>query len=503
MKKTFCLLILFSVSFISCYEEITDNPIGNKSPETGVFLYPDSTVSSQPSRLKISWWGDDTDGLVIGFYYTWDGINWQFTSSNDSLFALQIGAADTSYIFRVSAVDDGGNGQYDNQVIQNQINYGPEPFTDSNGNGVYDIGENFIDIGLIDPTPAEIKLPIKNSAPQIFWSELSTLPDTSFSVMSFGWEATDLDGDETIVNINVALNDTNNAIRLGGGVRRITIRPFTNSSNPLMEVLIDGNPSNIAPEKLSGLILNGENKIYVQAVDISGAKTPFISLPGEDKSWYVRNPKGNLLVIDDYQSSDGTDAFYNAILDSIGYAGKYDVYDIRNQIPPYINVTFLETIKLFDAILWYTDSNPSLDIAAVSSQKFIDAGGKIFYSMQFQQSVDLTLLQSFLPINPDSSDYRSSVLGTVSITAANTDPSYPDLTTTGGLFRVRSFYPNQIGAEPVYYFSNNELKGYIGFTDSQKNMFFIGVPLHRMNNGDANVKELIEKVLFQDFGLTP
>ncbi len=73
----------------------------------------------------------------------WDGIDWTFTDKNEIEFSLQIGAADTTYLFRVSAVDNGGNGIYDNNVFQNGIDFGPEPFIDSNNDGVYNNGEKF------------------------------------------------------------------------------------------------------------------------------------------------------------------------------------------------------------------------------------------------------------------------------------------------------------------------------------------------------------------------
>ena len=108
VTKIFFIIITFLIS--SCVKDVADNPIGNQPPHTGVFLYPDSSISSQPSKINIHWWGDDPDGFVIGYYFTWNGKDWSFTNSNDSLFALQIGVADTNYTFKVSAVDNGGNG---------------------------------------------------------------------------------------------------------------------------------------------------------------------------------------------------------------------------------------------------------------------------------------------------------------------------------------------------------------------------------------------------------
>ena len=144
-------------------------------------------------------------------------------------------------------------------------------------------------------------------------------------------------------------------------------------------------------------------------------------------------------------------------------------------MPPYLNVTFLLTLKLFKYVYWYTDNNPSLDLLSSSTQNYIGNGGKIAFSMQFPQTVDLSVLQSFLPINTDSSDTRTTLLSGTKISSDTTQPAYPDLELNSGIFRVKSFYLNPLGGIPIYYFPNNELKGYIGFTDLEKKLFFIGV----------------------------
>ncbi len=500
----FLLIILFS----SCVKDMVNNPIGNQPPHTGIFLYPDSEISRQPSKINMHWWGDDPDGFVIGYYFSWDEKHWVFTKSNDSLFALQIGIVDTNYTFQVSAVDNGGNGVYDQSVIQNGINYGSEPFVDKNGNGVWDNGEKYFDIGLIDPHPASIGIPIKNSAPTIKWDPLTVLPDTSFPAMTFSWIANDLDGDASIAKIKIALNDTtnpNNIITLDGSIRNISIRTTDfSSASPSMDILIGGLESNIAQQKLPGLILNGNNKVFIQAEDISGAKSNFITIPDPGKTWYVKKPKGNLLIIDDYVTTDNAASFYNSMFDSLfNHQTKFDVYDFHNQKPPFLNVTFLLTLKLFKYAFWYTDNNPSLDLLSATTQKYIDGGGKIAFSMQFAQTIDLSVLQGFLPINPDSSDAKLTLLGGTKISSDITKPEYPNIVLSSTIFRVKSFYVNPLGAIPIYYFPNYELKGFTGFTDTQKKMFFIGVPLHKANGGNANVKSLLNKVFVQDFGLIP
>ncbi len=391
MKKFLLVVsIFFSVLVVSCTDDPVSNPAGNQPPNTGLSLYPDSTILPQQSRITIHWWGDDPDGTVMGFYFSWDNINWSFTASNDSLFSLQIGVSDTIYTFRVAAVDNEGNKVYDSNVQRNGIDFGPEPYIDNNNNGLYDQGEFFYDIGLVDPTPARFDFPLRNTAPTISWNDLSFVPDTSFPVMSFSWNVDDIDGVESVVAIEIVLNDTTNqssVISIDGSVRTVTLRTNDFSGGTAaMEILIESQEGNIFPELLPGLIFDANNIFYARAVDISGATSPFISLPDSGQTWYVKKPVGNFLIIDDYRTSvENPASFYYAMFDSLGLTGHYNVYDIHTETPPFLNVTFLETIKLFDYVFWYTDNDPSLDLASFATNNYLSQGGKVFFSMQFPQ----------------------------------------------------------------------------------------------------------------------
>ncbi len=507
------LISLLILLFASCDEKITDNLIGNKAPDTFISLYPDTEISKQQSKVQVHWWGDDPDGLIIGYYLTWDNVNWSFTSSNDSTFALQIGAKDTSYYFRVSSVDNSGNGVYDNSIVQNGINYGAEPFVDKNGNGKYDAGETFTDIGVIDPTPANIKYPIKNSAPEIKWNTLSVIPDTSFPVMSFGWEAEDIDGDETISKINISLNDTTKFVSLPGTTRLVLIRVKDfSTSDYKAEILINGSESNLQSEKLPGMKLNDNNRIYVQAEDISGAKSKFIMLPDEKETWYVKKPSGKLLILDDYQTSDNAQSFYKMMFDSVGNGSlksKYDVWDLAKNPVPYQSITFLETVKLFKYLFCYSDNNPSLTLATLATRKFLDNGGKIFFSMLFPQTIDQSELQSFLPIDSagtmNGKSFTNSLISNSLVNVADNSLPYPTLKTSTTIFRVRTFYPLSGSAIAVYNLEAASLSTnkVIAFRDLDKKLFFIGLPLSKTNGIQTNVKTLLEKVFLDDFGLTP
>ena len=112
------------------------------------------------------------------------------------------------------------------------------------------------------------------------------------------------------------LTDPDNIVSLDGSVRNISIRTTDfSSSSPLTEILIGGLESNIAQQKLPGIVLNGNNKFFVQAEDISGAKTDFIELPESGKTWYVKKPKGNFLIVDDYVTQDDAASFYSKMFD--------------------------------------------------------------------------------------------------------------------------------------------------------------------------------------------
>ena len=542
---TICLLLIVMTAFYACKDNIVGNLLPNQPPTTKLFLNPDTAVSKQTSVIHLHWSGDDPDGKVLGFYFNWGDSKWVFTSKNDSIFSLPIGVSDTSFSFKVVAVDNSGNGRYDTAVSQNGINYGPEPFTDLNGNNKWDNyvdvtlsdgthyqgAESFIDIGLIDSKPATLKLPVKNTAPTIAWDQYSSHPDTSFAAMSFKWAGKDLDGDETIQNYELSLNDTTNYVSISGTISSITITTRETTDNTPMYILINGDATKIAKNlttgdtiKLPGIKFNANNNFYVRAVDISGAKSAWLSSSTQSNSrsfWYVKKQKGKLLIVGDYLSSDAltTASYYHSLMDSVGLSGKYDLYDIRTQLLPKLlsysdpYSAFQETIKLFDCIIWYTSNDPSLNLASACTKKYIVSGGKVFFSMVFPTDVDLSQVQGFLPISPDSSYTQTSLLGGRAISDTS-GVGYPALKTTAAIARARSFKLSDTSGiipevRPIYYisdnadpkYSRNQLPGYIGFENKQQTIFFIGIPLNKATFIKNSVPALLKQV-FKDFKVT-
>jgi hypothetical protein len=518
------IFILAAFTFISCYDELVDAPVGNKPPKTFISIFPDSTISQQQSSVRLHWWGDDPDGIIVGYFITFDEVNWKFTTSNDSLISFPIQGADTSYNFRVAAVDNNGNGIYDNNLVYNGKSYGSEPFIDLNKNGVRDLGEPFIDCGDIDPDPAMLKLPLKNSPPVLNFlvdknGTTILIPDTTFPVASFGWTISDLDGDGTITKVFIALNDTANKIELPGNTRFLTLKVEPPYNNNLVDcdVYLGTSIYNPYHTKLNGLRLNSENRIYIFAEDIAGGKSSIIAMPSVSNNvgWYVKKPVGDILIIDDNATVDNSAQFYNSILDSLNLNGRYDIWDIKlgktattpaKLLPKFISPQFTETLKLFKVVIWYTDNDPTLEPAQVSVRNYVVGGGKVLFSMVFPQVFDSRGLSDFLPVDSLSPAPISFVPKNTKLNPVDNGitQNYPLLAIDDSntpVARIRTYYPNELTARKLY---NLDLIGQpnIGFKSSDSQIIYIGVPLHRSNGSPFNVKAFFAKVLFDEFGVT-
>jgi hypothetical protein len=334
--------------------------------------------------------------------------------------------------------------------------------------------------------------------------------------MTFRWNADDLDGVETIQSVNIALNDTNNFVTLDGSIRLITIRiEDLQSSPPQMEILINGSDQNILTERLPGLLLDEDNKFYVQAVDLSGAKSNRIMLPNTNEIWYVKKPKGKVLIFDDLPSTSSSNllakSFYRQMFSTIGggsVAGKFDEYDLEGLALPFENLTLYETVKLFPYTLWYSGSGPRLDLLNIVTNKYLQQGGKIAFSMTLQDSsqsypFDLSTLQGFLPIDSISQIISQVFLLSGADILPLTGVNYPSLKTAETIAFVRTFVPNSVITTEIYDITNQQISGTVGFITNDRSRFFIGLPLHQCNGGDENVDELLEKVFFEEFGLVP
>lgn len=468
----FCLTLV--LLFTYCRENISGSFNENIPPETEIFVKSavNDTLNSTTSIQTIYWDGRDPDGFVVGFYYTWEQNpgpdDWIWTSERSKSFPLQISGNDTSYLFQIKAVDN---------------------------------------LGAEDPTPAFQLFPIRNTPPVISWTPASLIPDTTFTVASFVWAASDLDGDHTISHFEYALDDTSQWKKCPGFRRTLTLTAD------------------------SGVVA-GDHVFYIRAVDIAGARSPVIRMP-ENKTWHVKNPKGRYLLIDDFLNeaqSGYPDAYYRSMLTEvlveIGNGDQFDYWNIEEQFPV-SRIQFTETMKLFDRIIWYTDLIQQNDQRFITAQIAIpeylfygrddgDVNRKIIYTVQFNQGfgsqgnplefspVDsLGVRYNFInngsryyPL-PDSLSSFYSIFGL----------TLPELQVNRIILGLAALKP-RVTALPLYYYDDpakedDPLFILLGLNDNKAeklpvqdayDFLFSGTPLHYLQ-GNANLNEFFKIIL--------
>jgi hypothetical protein len=499
MRTIFQVLsIILGFIIISCDDSMM-TPTGNIPPNTTLFL--DSILNRQNSRVHVSWSGDDQDGLVIGYAISWNEKDWFFTRKNDSTFALQVESSDTNFIFSVASIDNS---------LRDYPNEGDKiDFIDQNGNNRYDIGEIFPLLnGAIDPNPARLTFPIKNSPPIMAWGNDTSaqsaasvaLPDTTFGFATFKFYVSDPDGDATLETIEWSLNDTSITAQwkpLAKGTRLFSV------------------------SAKDGLRLNADNVIYMRAKDIGKLSSRILSYPSAGKTWFVQASKGPILLIKDSGNRDA-DNFYLKALNSMNggaFSGRFDILDINTTkttdapaktIPPFISPMFIESLKLYSAIIWYTDKSPSMSLAQQSLSEYMRAGGKVLFiaDLPTPLSEDMrTEIRDFSPIDSIgkqevSSDPLAIRNGTEFLSIPHGALTYPNLTKERGSVLVYPLYP-KANAKAVYRLPENPKwagSPILGAIDDEASMVFLHLPLHLLNINDQ-AANLIETILRNEFSI--
>jgi hypothetical protein len=468
-------VFLFAIALAGCIDRLTDEPIENVPPTTRLWLIPDDTLRTTTSRQHIHWSGDDPDGFVVGFEWSFDDVTWVWTARNDSIFQLPLRQQDSVVTFHVRAIDNEG---------------------------------------AHDPDPPSLSIPIKNSPPRVEFLFGTDVPDTTFTVATFAWDGTDPDGDETIQNYYWALNDTTEWNTLPGDASILTLY------------------------RDDGLRLNDRNVFYLKAVDNAGAFSTTARMPGNPAPdnpdrppdttayWYVREPIGDLLIIDDYSLTDGAERVYREILDTLagGRFMQHTVWDIRRGrtdtqrgelVPAYINPTFVETLRLFDYVLWYADNSPTYAIAQLALPRYLETGGKILMSITFPPGAFDPREQGLVDFAPIDSVSTRDIGFMPPHTVINTTPEadalgYPTLVRDGAGFDVggvREIVP-QTGAVPLYRVAPStrwEGEPLVAVKAEDNSIVLIALRLHRMNGTadqpeQQNVGRFLHKVLIDEFG---
>ena len=449
--------LLILIIFSGCSENFGDNPKPNQPPKTFISIFSENELNPTISRQIINWWGDDPDGMVVGFIYTFDenapnlntwsnttpDPNWTFTTKTQETFSLTLTGNDTLYTLWVKAVDDEG---------------------------------------AADPDGAIQKFPIINSRPAVEFPVGTEVPETTFTVATFNWSGSDLDGDDTIAKYQYVLDDTTDDSAW------MDIEPKFNS---------------ITLTQANGLT-EGEHVFYLRAIDLAGAKSDIIRMPrNENDIWFIREPKSNFLLIDDYNIADNTDSFYQSALQAI--VGTVDIWDIKSNnkaLEPPSSIAFTGTLLLFDTIFWYADTGPNLEKAQVSIPEFVEQGGKIIMSTSFQEfSTNQGDPLQFSPVDSLGGKIRritrdQSVLPTASYASLG----FPELQVNTAI--IPNVFPlaPKISADALYMLPENSWPGtpVMAVIDGTSSFVFFGLPLASLD-GFGTVSLVIEKILNEVF----
>ena len=178
-----------------------------------------------------------------------------------------------------------------------------------------------------------------------------------------------------------------------------------------------------------------------------------------------------------------------------------------------------ETIKLFKAVIWFSDVNPKLDEASVALGDYNKNGGKVIFSTLFSQfgsnrgdPLEFTPVDSIDVLRDTTSNakevglifksWKVALWLDLSITAEFPDTLLPDLpssiipspkmlvpkSSSRVLYRYQAL-PRRYAGEPA-----------VIVEDANRSFIMCSIPLHYFNGGN-DLGKLIELFLSQEFGL--
>ena len=198
---------------------------------------------------------------------------------------------------------------------------------------------------------------------------------------------------------------------------------------------------------------------------------------------------------------------------------RYSILDLKPQNSEYLlsKLALSETIKLFKAVIWYSDVNPKLDEADAAMSKYTKSGGKVIFSTLFSQfgsnrgdpleftpvdSIDIIRDANAIEVTKIFKSWDVAVYPDSLVAASFPDTLLPDLpasiipspkalvpkSSSRVLYRYQPL-PARYAGKPI-----------VMVEDANKSFIISSIPLHYFN-GANNLGKLIELILSQEFGL--
>lgn len=475
--KPFIYFILLATIVVGCKRKLEKH--ANLAPDT--VIAPESINLTGDNRLNsvvfLSWFGSDIDGYVEGYEISLDNQNWVFTTKNDSTFnfTLDPGSDTTDIEFYVRSIDNNG---------------------------------------IKDPSPAYLKVPLKNTPPVAFFEENGFPSDTVNIVTTFRWGATDVDGDETITKAYIKANQ-GDWLEIDINTDMISLVPTNATQTGVTEALVyyGTNASPIA-EKLQGLILGDTNRFYVRVVDFANAE----SEPDTSDVIFVKPKTSDVLFISGLLQGP-TDVYQSVLNQTIS---NYDMedYSLNNgdYQPRFWTPTFDLMIDHYESLVFVSDESSFtnaatgrkdvlLEFAAPSLQIFTNNGGKSLVVTSFANGQDITGITSTLPIDSLSTSNGQARLLPDSAIVSPFGAGYPNLQPT---FIISGLSPFYISADAEVVYSGQVLAqgGWTGPSTvgaRRKNgsnnvyQYFFSVQLYKLDQQLSDLQILFDQILNNDF----
>ncbi len=477
MKKL-SFLFLIGLLFSACDE---GTPFDNLPPETQLFL-KEINLSGQDrlnSVVKMHWSGEDQDGYVTAYEISLDEASWTRVTIQDSTFRFDLmpGSDTTDIDFWVRAIDN----------------------------------EN-----TVDPSPAYLRVPIRNSPPVARLDSVNTIPDTVYSVFSFLWEIEDLDGVSTLDSLEIRLND-GPWYTLERNTRFVSIVGEAPKTAGRQSALVyEGTAANLRSELIEGLEINGSNRFFLRAKDIAGKFSPVDT----SAHFFVKAQKTDLLVVDDHPSDQPDPIYAEALL---AVTTGYDFFNLHENLPPYWDPTFGLFLKLYDKVFWYSDGSQRvdfggqmlLDVAANQLQLYLNEGGKLMTTVKFVTAYNDKEVSAASPLfGLSPMDSLSSASGQARIavdslarpTAAFAN-DFPTLVCANFISGADPFYAKD-PVNDLYKAQLTKVGSWKGpstiaaralFTNGKTNQVFFSVELHKLSQDKNAMEAIFDQVINREF----